>query len=340
MKVSLGERKRISGRLESTRLDLSPFRRDKTEETPPGKKPESPFVFDETPVVAIADPGVDLDLGLKIAKLILGNGQGQELELGISMAGKRLQLNPLAMRGQAGGTISGTFDLDASGAVPELRVDLDADRLRLGLAAAETQDIQTYPPVDIDVRLEGKGVTQRQMASALNGAIRVYGGEGQVASSGMALFLSDFLTELFSALNPFAEKSDYTTLECTVIAATVVDGQVKVYPVVFQTRELTILSRGTVDLHTEKIDLSFNTKPRQGIGLSAGMLINPLIKVGGRLAAPAVELNPAGAAVSGGLAVATAGLSLLAKSTYDRFLSSKDPCGDARKEIDKIDGGQ
>ena len=55
------------------------------------------------------------------------------------------------------------------------------------------------------------------------------------------------------------------------------------------------------------------------------------------MATPAVELDPAGAVVSGGLAVATAGISLLAKSMSDRFLSSKDPCGDALKEIEKRD---
>ena len=37
------------------------------------------------------------------------------------------------------------------------------------------------------------------------------------------------------------------------------------------------------------------------------------------------------------LAVATAGISILAKSLSDRFLSSKDPCGDARKELAKRD---
>ena len=64
---------------------------------------------------------------------------------------------------------------------------------------------------------------------------------------------------------------------------------------------------------------------------------NPLIKVGGRMVAPAIELDPKGTVVSGGLAVATAGLSLVAKSMSDRFLSSKDPCGDARREIEQRD---
>jgi hypothetical protein len=162
-------------------------------------------------------------------------------------------------------------------------------------------------------------------------------GSGQLAAAGLDLLFSDFLTQLFTALNPYHETSEYTQIDCAVMAADAEDGIVTVFPVIFHTEQLTMLSDGTVDLNTEKIDLSFNTKPRTGIGLSAGALINPLIKVGGRLTTPAVEMDPAGTVVSGGLAVATIGISVLAKSWSDRFLSSKDPCGDARKEITKRD---
>ena len=71
--------------------------------------------------------------------------------------------------------------------------------------------------------------------------------------------------------------------------------------------------------------------------ITAGTVINTLIKVGGTLKQPTIELDPAGAIVGGTAAVATAGLSIVAKSFADRFLSSKDPCGDARKEIAKKD---
>jgi hypothetical protein len=158
-----------------------------------------------------------------------------------------------------------------------------------------------------------------------------------VAAAGAQFLFSDFLTELLRLLNPLAEKTPYTELDCAVAAADIVDGLATVSPVVFNTREITIFSQGSIDLRTENIDLSFNTKPRTGLGLSTGVLINPFIKVGGRLAEPAIELDPKGAAVSGGTAVATVGLSLLAKSLSDRFLSSKDPCGDARQEIEKRD---
>jgi hypothetical protein len=48
-------------------------------------------------------------------------------------------------------------------------------------------------------------------------------------------------------------------------------------------------------------------------------------------------MDPANTLKSGGLAVITLGISVLAKSASDRFLSSSDPCGDARKEIEKRD---
>mgnify|MGYP001549842159 CR=1 FL=1 len=99
-------------------------------------------------------------------------------------------------------------------------------------------------------------------------------------------------------------------------------------------------SDGVIDLETEKLDVSFNTKPRTGIGISAGVIINPLTKVGGTMTSPSLALNPKDTVISGTAAVATAGLSLLAKSMSDRFLSSKDPCGDAVKEMRKRDSAE
>jgi hypothetical protein len=207
--------------------------------------------------------------------------------------------------------------------------------MRLGLMAVEGQEAATIPPTTIDLELHAVGKTRREMAGGVDGKIRVSVGSGQVAASGIDFLLSDFVTELFTLLNPFAETSEYTLLECAVYAADIESGQVAVFPVIFHTEQLTILSEGTVDLDTEHVDLSFNTKVRKGLGLSAGMIINPLIKVGGRLNSPAIELDPKGTVITGGLAVATAGISLLAKSMNDRFLSSEDPCGDALKEIEK-----
>jgi hypothetical protein len=67
------------------------------------------------------------------------------------------------------------------------------------------------------------------------------------------------------------------------------------------------------------------------------VLVNRLIRVGGTLSDPAMELDKARAVISGGAAVVTSGLSLLAKSFSDRFLGSDDPCGEARRTLAERD---
>jgi hypothetical protein len=75
--------------------------------------------------------------------------------------------------------------------------------------------------------------------------------------------------------------------------------------------------------------------PRKGLGISLSNLVNPYIKVTGTLAKPSLVLDPESVLIEGGVAVATAGISILAKSFKDRFLSDKDPCGTALKNADE-----
>jgi len=257
--------------------------------------------------------------------------------VGVLLSGPRVEINPFSLQGPSGGELAGLASLDNRGDKPVFHFQLKGQNVALGLSLAKGQDVSTYPHADVEVELDGQGVTRREMASGINGKVRVNLGAGQLARSGVELLLSDFSTQLLHELNPFAAKEDYTEVECAVAGAVITDGQMNVMPLVFQTQELTILSHGEIDLRTERVDLSFNSKPRKGLGISAGALINPFIKVGGTLAKPAVVLDPAGAVVGGGTAVATLGLSVVAKGFSDRFLASSDPCGDARKEIAKQD---
>jgi len=120
--------------------------------------------------------------------------------------------------------------------------------------------------------------------------------------------------------------------ECSVIVANIESGLITLDPVVVQTDKLTIVTQGTVDLNTEKLNIEFNTKLRKGVGISISMVVNPFINLTGTLSSPSIGLDPAAVAVKGTVAVATLGLSLLAKSLTDRYFSSKDPCGDALKK--------
>ena len=66
-------------------------------------------------------------------------------------------------------------------------------------------------------------------------------------------------------------------------------------------------------------------------------LINPYIKVTGTLGSPGVTLDPTGTLVNGGAAFATAGLSVVATTLWDRIVQAKDPCGAAVAEASRRD---
>jgi len=336
LQIGLGKPMTVSGTLDSPYLDLS--RLFSEEEAPPeSPAADSVFVFDDTPLARVADYGINIDASLSVAEADLGNTQLYDVQLNVSLADGRLELAPFSLRGEHGGTFHGGAIVDDRETEHGLEVKMDAQDLRLGLASLPGQDPSTYAPVELHLVLHGSGNTRRELASSLDGTLRAYAGAGLIASAGLDLLFSDFLTELFDTLNPLAEKSDYSRMECSVFAADIVAGNVALEPAVVNFEGLTVISKGTIDLRSEKINLSFNTKPRKGLGITPGTVINTLVKVGGTLKAPAIELDPAGAIVSGTLGVATAGLSVVAKGFADRFLSSRDPCGDARKEIEKRD---
>jgi hypothetical protein len=112
------------------------------------------------------------------------------------------------------------------------------------------------------------------------------------------------------------------------------DGLATLEPMAFQSDKMTLLGDGKVDFRTEKLNLQWITKPRKGIGISASMITNPYIKLGGTLANPAIELKPLEAVTSTGVAVATLGVSLVAKGMFDRITAEKKVCKHALEEIE------
>ena len=293
------------------------------------------FPDEQIPYREYGKAKIDLDLSVDLLKL--EHAELNQVHVELSMAENYFRLNSFEFGGSLGQSLSGRLAISGVETETLLEFEMEGEDLRLGIATAEGQDPSTYPPSSISMELSGHGATWHQLASSLDGRLRIVQGKGLIANAGLELLFSDLLSELFNTLNPSAKKSVYTKLECAVINTVVESGKVVVGPLIFHTEEITILSGGQVDLETEKIDLEFQTKVRKGIGLSASMVINPFIKVGGTLSSSTIELDPAGVAFSGSVAIATMGLSLVGKSLFDRFLSSKDPCGEALKKLDEVE---
>jgi uncharacterized protein involved in outer membrane biogenesis len=333
-----GAERRLQARLHAPMLDLLPWAVE--DEAPKPEPAKRVFVFDDTPVLELADLGIQIGGQLTIDQIRLNTARASQIEIGVALTGRRLEITPFSFRGMTGGLVSGSLILDGDSGVPILEADLHGADVTLAFGAYEGQDPTTLPRGKLDLELRGQGQTHRELASSLTGRLRMRFGTGELAPSNFDFLLSDFLTELIDTLNPFTEPQNVTRLDCLVAAADATDGQVVVSPVVIHAERLTVVSQGTIDLDTEKMNIDFETRPRKGLGITASDLFKPFIRVGGTLANPAIALDPASTVVEGGLAVATAGLSILAKSLANRYLRSKNPCEQALSELEERDSAK
>jgi hypothetical protein len=110
-----------------------------------------------------------------------------------------------------------------------------------------------------------------------------------------------------------------------VVRVNIVDGQATVSPVLMQSQKVAVVAGGKIDLRTEELKFDFNTRPRRGIGVTAGMFTNPFIELAGTLASPRIGVGAKGAA-SGAAAAATGGVTVLAQGLLDRMLGQQDLC--------------
>ena len=348
LKLLRGEPPRLKGQLSSTYLDLTLFKKKAKPKKSPiaitkgapkagltedGDTPSQivqQLVFSDTPIELKAFNYMDLDLLIHIEEVanLWERGALHDLRAKVLLKGYDLSVSDFEVGGPTGDNIHGDFSIGRDADITRIKVDIRGEKLRLGLAAAPGQNPETYPPVEIEAKFSGAGSTYRKLATSLNGRIKMVQGEGQVNNSSVNL-LSDTFYQLFQAVNPFAKTEPTTRLNCGVYIVNLADAKAEVQTVVIQTDKLTIVSTGTIDLNTERINVGFQTRPRTGVGISASMITNPLIRLGGTLSRPAVELDPGRASVATGAAVATGGLSLLFKGVWDRYFTTRDPCGEA-----------
>jgi hypothetical protein len=296
-------------------------------------------VFSDDPLRLLTFDPIVVDLDFHSDSIIIDTLELSQVDLGLRLTERSLQLSPIRLADTAGRELSGELSLIEDQGRVKASVHGSATGLRLGLTATEDNLISDLPPWDLFVNLDATGATYRELANSTEGMIEIILAEGRVANSRLSLLASDLATELFTRLNPFSRGADFTTVDCGVARVTFDQGRAAISPFVIQTDNVVIVSSGTVDLDSEHVDLGFRTRPRRGLGLSASAIVNPFIKVGGTLSEPGLVLNPTDAAIMSSAAVATGGLSILGQSLFDRFFRERDPCGKIVAELRQAEEG-
>jgi len=271
---------------------------------------------------------VDIDIGALTRDAL----HVQNVDLVIQLQDGVLDIRNASLDARSG-WIKARGKLEPADGAGKASLELVARNLNLGLRQEELDDAMTG---DIDIKLESTGVDVRALAGKLNGVVFVDARGGRVASSrALHAIYGDMLTGILNTINPFHKSDPVTNFKCIVMPINFTDGSVTSQPNSFiSTDKVRMTLKSTIDLNTEKISMNIRTTPQRGLSISGGELFNPYLHIVGTLAAPRLAVDEAGVLVSGGAAVATGGLSVLAKATWDRLSRSREPC------IDTADKGR
>lgn len=177
--------------------------------------------------------------------------------------------------------------------------------------------------------IKTSGISLHQMAANSNGKIQLSITQAQMGTN----FLNDagdFVVTLLDSINPLRKKTSETLLECAVAYLPINNGQINIAKTVgVETDRLDVVLAGSINLKTEAVNLTID--PREKSGLTTGLDLAGLVKMGGTLTNPKAEINQAGvvnSAVSIGLGFLTGGASIVAENA--RSMTSKaHPCRDA-----------
>ena len=309
-----GVKPKLTANLATDSLDVSPFQGEAKEKV----KKEKVFPSDPVPLEGLKV--ADVDLKFKAKKLITKDLTIDDVNLTLSLNNGKLQLTQTAKA--VGGTISAKIKFDASnGKTAMLSNDIELKQIELGqLPAIKEKEILTGGKTDITIKGNGSGASVSAIMATLNGKLLVKTGSGKISSKALELASADALMGTLSMLNPMAEGSDGSLLECAVVNFDIKDGVASAENgIAMSTNQMNVLGGGNIDLKAETLDIGITPKAKEGIGLNVGQLAG-LVRLGGTLANPTPKADTGAALKKGlsvGTAVATGGLSLLAEGLLD-----------------------
>ncbi len=304
-----GPRPKLIANLSTDSLDVSPFQRASEEAI----KKEKLFPSDPLPLNGLKS--ADIDLKFEAKKLITKDLTIDDVNLTLTLNNGKLQITQNAKA--VGGTISAEINLDGSnGKSATLSNNIELKQIELGqLPAVKEKEILTGGKTDISIKANGSGASVSAIMAGLNGKLLVTIGSGKISSKAMELASADALMDTLSMLNPMAEGSDGSLLECAVVNFDIKDGIATAdNGIAMSTNQMNILGGGTINLKTESLDIGIAPKAKEGVGLNVAQLA-ALVRLGGSLANPAPKADTEAALKKGlaaGAAVATDSLSLLA----------------------------
>ena len=183
--------------------------------------------------------------------------------------------------------------------------------------------------------LSSRGRSQAELAANLNGVAYAELGRGPMDYGSLTFLSADMGTRMFRALIPGAETRT-PEMRCGVTLGKFTDGiGITPYGYAARTQSANLMGEMEVDLRKERLNIRFQSRSREGVGISISNAFSNTVTIQGPLTEPEIVPNTRGMLVRGWAAFLTAGISMLGESMFNRVLASANPCDEIRNEIRK-----
>ena len=300
-------------------IDARPFIDLRKPDNETGSTTKPDLLIPATPLPLDALASIDLQVRLDVAELRYWQDSITELVLDVEQNNGSLNISQLSYDAPLG-SLSGSLSVDPTGTdQADVKIDLHTDDFVVNLSGLSEEKLGQVPAFDIEFHASGKGANVREVAGTLNGSLYVSSKGGSAENVDLSLLETFIIDQLFSVLMPKSNENINTQFSCIAANLQISDGLVTTMPAIaFTSQKVAVVTKGTLDLKTEKMNFNFNSTPTNALQISPGEMFHPYILISGTLARPAVGVDPGKAALHGGAAIATLGISVLAKGLIDR----------------------
>lgn len=308
----------------------------------PARRRASPRLIPDTPIPLQWLKRFDGSLAVRANQALFATFALDDLRLAARLKNGNLVLDTLELKAPPDGrlTFSGAIEQQSRGAA--LRLSASGTRVRLARLDDTPAVRDARPRAEIDMVFAGEGVTWRDLAQSLDGRVRLTTGPGSIPATSMNMLFGGLWQDLVATVMPGLGTRDTTDVRCLAAFITATDGVVRTAPAfVMQTGKVNVIAHGSANLGTEQFEFYLSTAPRRGrVDITVAEIVNPYMKITGSLASPGLGVDPKGVLFTGGAAVATAGISILAKGVWDRMFRADDPCAAAAAEAARLESGE
>lgn len=262
------------------------------------------------------------DVVLNIKKLIISPAmQADNVYAAIKLNNGVLTASPLKLN-FGGGEIDGKLTADAS--QQKVVFELTSQNMKLQNLHSEfvvsgKSDFGVLSGGNVDIFANGTSVgsTYRQLVNNMNGRLVAIVDKSVMQTGGLKFLKDNILTQILSLLKIDTSKASQLDLTCAVVRADIAGGTA-VFPrgIAFDSKQLTIVSDGRVNLLNDKLNFTIEPSMNKLMSGNVTQALASFIKVGGTLDNPKVGIDDKQALKTIVGVAATGGVSYLGSQVF------------------------